>query len=104
MAAVYDWTNLFTLTTPKGTLTFNDLVTVGTDALGYFVLDGSACDSGTNLRVVRDDEPQMSGEIVHNHYATGYEMKLTVELWETLTQPACRATLEAMGDLLQLHL
>lgn len=106
MAAVYDWADPFTLTTPYGTLLINQW---DPTVEGWYVLDKEGCDSGTELRVIRDDEPQISGEVVHQHYKSGYEMRLRLELWEggasaPPTGPACNEKLTTMADYLQLCL
>lgn len=112
MAAVYDYTVPFLLTTPTPggstrTLDINSIVTLDSGLTGYFVLDNLSCTSGASMRVARDDLPQASGEIKHQHYKAGYEMHLRVEMWETIGEagkPAWRELLDQMCDLLQLHL
>lgn len=107
MAAVYDWDDPFTLTTPVGTLLINQLEPT---TLGYFMLDHEACSSGHPLRAPRDNVPQQPGDILHNHFRQGYEMSLLMELYGTSMgadcreNPTCDTQLTAMGDLLQQHL
>lgn len=107
MAAVYDFSVPFLLTTPFGPLPINNLISGSGGPLGYIMLVHGDCDSGANMRVARDDVPQASGEIQHLHYKTGYEMRLRARFYEAVgdgAQPACAAPLVALADLLQLHL
>ncbi len=106
MSAIYDWDVPFTFDHPYGSLDFNQPVAFGTDFTGCYLLDETGCDSGATLRVVRDDEPQTSGEILHNSYRAGYQVTLKLELWaggsDGRSGPACDDERIRMGDALNL--
>jgi hypothetical protein len=104
MSATVEWDIPFVLSTPAGNLPLN-----GQDSTtgGFYLLDQSKCSSSRDMRVVRDDIPQESGEILHPHFTAGYVANLYVELWETEGsegKPACGALLVDMWDRLMLHL
>jgi hypothetical protein len=107
MAAVYDFTVPFTLTSPYGTFPLNSLVSDTAGMLGYLMLVHADCESGTDLRIIRDDVPQASGEISHLHYKAGYEMRLKGRFYQAIgesAKPLCGHGLVLLADLLQLHL
>lgn len=107
MPAIYDYSVPFTLSSPQGTLALNASVALGGGLTGYFMLVNKDCDSGVDLRITRDDIPQLSGEIGHLHFKAGYEVRLKMQLWGAIgaeARPACAETLVRMADLLQLKL
>lgn len=108
---ILEWEVPFTLTTPEGSLPFNQLVSVGDDALGFYLLDRSKCSAGSARRITRQNLAQADGEITKRKFRTGYVFELNAQLWQVGTDdtaggavPACEGALRELGDLLDLHL
>lgn len=104
---ILEWDNAWQLTTPEGNLPINQLASVGTTPLGYYILDRTRCSAGVARRITRTNLPQADGEITHRKFKAGFVLELNVQFWETIGSeavPACGGTLREMGDLLDLHL
>jgi hypothetical protein len=101
---IVEWDNDWDLISPFGTLGLNKLVPYKSGELGYYLLDPARCQAGAARRITRDNIAQADGEITHRKFKTGYAIELNIQLWETLTQPACGGVLRQMADLLDLHL
>lgn len=104
---IVEWENPWSLETPAGTLPLNQEVKIGTQHLGYYILDRSRCSAGAARRVTRTNLPQADGEITHRKFKQGYVVELNLQFWDTIGEggrPACGGTLREMADLLDLHL
>jgi hypothetical protein len=100
VSANVEWGVPFTIQSSYGDLTLNDT----TNPLGYFVLVESGCAMGRDLRAVSDPIPQGDGQVHHRRFADGYQVRLTIELWENPNQAACAEVARLMVQELMLHL
>lgn len=101
---ILEWDVPFLLTTPEGTLAFNQQVMLDSDPLGWYILDRARCSAGAARRITRNNLPQADGEITHRKFRSGQVLELNVQMWEDQNLPACGGVLREMGDLLELHL
>jgi hypothetical protein len=93
-------------------LPLNQLVTLGSADLGWYLLDPSKCQSGAARRLTRANLAQADGEITRKKFKAGYVIELNAQLWERpgvgqdagLGQPACAGVLRQMGDTLAEYL
>ena len=88
-------------------LLFNQLMSLGTDPLGYYMLDPSRCQAGAAQRITRNNLAQKDGEITHRKFKSGYVIELNVQMWEQIGTegvPACGGVLREMADTLDLYL
>jgi hypothetical protein len=98
------------LTTLQGTLNFNTPNVLGTGNGGFLLLRREECRMGFALRSTVDDVSADDGSIVHKVLASGYEVRLSAELWDqpgvdgTAGAPASGAVLVDLNDLLMRHL
>jgi hypothetical protein len=97
---VADWDVEYTLTTPYGTLILNREA----DIWPKWVVIATECAAGWQTRVTKANVPQRSGSTLRRRFATGAEVTLVFEAWETVEQPACDATLVEMVEELRGHL
>jgi hypothetical protein len=99
-----------TLSTLQGTLNFNTPDVLGTGEGGFYLLRREECRMGFTLRSTVDDISADDGSIVHKVLASGYEVRLSAELWAfpgtdgNRGEPASGAVLVEMNDLLMRHL
>ena len=96
-----EWSIPFLLTSPRGTLKFNQVEDV---TGGIFVLDPTKCLAKATIRATFDQIPQASGTILHREYREGYVMTLAGVMMETADKFACGSLLREMWDVLGLHL
>lgn len=90
---ISQWNQPSSLVSPQGTIVFN------AESGGYFyVLDATACDAGAGVRVTKDNVPQGDGSILHRRFFEGYEVRLTVQYYETADQIACDEVAVDMHD------
>lgn len=90
---IIDWSVPFRLETPDGNITFNNV----TDQVGPFLVS-EACVAQYQVRSSKDNIPQADGSIIHRKFKTGYEIGLTVELWQSDVAVACGPEVSEMGD------
>jgi hypothetical protein len=100
MSANLEWGIPFTIQSSKGTLALNEVV-----GDGYYLLIEDNCEARRPLRVTVDDVPQGDGSIPHHRFTGGYEVNITLALWEaSRQQPACDEQARLMAEELMLHL
>jgi len=93
---IADWTVPFNLTSSVysgSLLPFNTQTTTG-----IYLLHPQECHLANAVRMNKTHVPQADGDILHRRFVAGMEMSLTVQLWETIGNPACGATLQTMTD------
>lgn len=95
---VPSWTAPFSLTSPLGSLTLQDGVT-----LDGYVADPTQCDVGTDLRVQTDDIPQGDGGIIHRRYRKGMILHYVCDLYDS-GAPSFGAARQTKLDTLMKHL
>lgn len=91
---IIDWGLEFVLETPQGDITFNAINGDGPK------LVPSACVAQYTMRSSKDNIPQADGDEVHRAFRGGYDISLTVELWENDTTVACDEQITVRGDIL----
>jgi len=107
-----DWTIPYTLTSPQGTLLFNQATgsPYTSNANYLFLLDDEKCSETPGpLRISQDNIPQFDGWIIHPSFLQGMQLKLDVSFWiegggVDNRIPACDADLCVMWDTLLLHI
>lgn len=106
--SIVEWDIPMQLISAEGTLLLNDT----TEPDWYYAVIPSASESYAELRITKDDIPQQDGSILHEEFAAGYVVRLTVQYWEqgypvpstdVKDQPACRAAAVLAHDRLMLH-
>lgn len=117
--ATAEWEIPFVITTPYGEavgdpLWFNvDLGTIyGSEwDRRRFALRPQGCLAKRSVRADTDPVPQGDGDVFHERFATGYEMRFAVQLWEqfpadgdTDGKAACDSVRCEMRDLLYGHI
>lgn len=102
-----EWDIPMQLLSNEGTLLINDL----TEPDWYYKMVPEQSESFADLRVSKDDIPQQDGSILHEEFAAGYVIRLTLQYWEQpangclpVLQPACEAAATRAHDRLMLHL
>lgn len=95
-----EWEVPFLLTSPRGTLKFNEQEDV---TQGYFLLDPSKCSAVSASRATFDQVAQRSGTILHRQYREGYILTLGGGMFQAKDNAACGALLREMWDILGLH-
>ena len=90
----------FDLITVEGTLELNRCD--GSEP--YYMLIPESCLAISENRVTKDNIPQKDGSILHKRFRTGYTVALTIQYWESPSQPACGGTLVDMHDVMMRHL
>lgn len=115
--ATAEWEIPFTFTTPYGERTGDALVfnadlgaVIDSNWSGRrFALRPQGCLAKRSVRSNTDPVPQGDGDIFHERFSTGYEMRFAVQLWETFSndgegKAACNEVRCEMRDFLYAHL
>lgn len=101
---IHEWNVPMELRTPVGSILFNTVDGLGEPQYPRWVLDVAACKAGWQTRFTQDNMPGGDGSLPGKGFATGVELILAAEPWETDEQPACGALLTEMMDELRGHL
>ena len=104
--SIVEWDVPMQLISFEGTLLLND----DAEPDWYYKVMPAASESYADLRITKDDIPQQDGSILHEEFAAGYVVKLTLQYWEQndppctpVTQPACDAAAVRAHDRMMLH-
>lgn len=92
---------VYELTSPQGTLPFNEELTTSGKVI---FLDAAKCVARPTLRAEVDDVPQGDGGIHHAQFKSGFTIQLAVEFWLNSEEAACGSDVTDMWDELHVHL
>lgn len=84
--------------TPHDDLTFN--VPTGSEDWIYLLIPEACSGKVAQVRVSEDNIPQADGSILHRRFTTGYQLQLSVSLWQDRETPACSDVVAAMAQRL----
>lgn len=108
-----DWDIAYDLNTPQGTFQFNQATTspFTSDGNYLYLLDHEKCSATPGpLRLTIDPIPQADGSIIPPSFKSGYQLRLSVQLWvqdgdgADARSPACCADKQVMWDTLLMHM
>lgn len=91
---ISDFTRQWDLLTPFIDLSFN--VPVAPEGWVYYLRPEACSGKVAEIRFGNDNIPQNDGWLIHHRFTTGYQLQLSVALWEHHQQPACDDVLAEM--------
>lgn len=95
---IYEWGKPMSLSCDGVTINFNEVDGGGDPVYPCYSLLPDGCDASWDPRVTKDNVPADHGSLLRKRYATGTEVRLTVEPWEGFDEPACGDLLTTMMD------